>query len=901
MSIQPNPLDIVNYLRRVAEPGMIIELRMLGVVDDPRYPKFVVSGYYDHNHLNELAQHVVQGNWIAQGVYVTINPVDTALLARSANRLTRKPENTTKDTETLRRTGLVFDFDPVRPAGVSATDGEKALAGERLTKCSAFLASRGWPDQIISDSGNGYHARYRIDLANNAGSSDLVKRVLEAADALFSDETVKVDVSLSNASRIIKLPGTLARKGDSTPDRPHRLAKLLFVPEDFKVVPVELLEAFANDHRPEAKPAAGKANEPIKQSAKKAKADSGTGVFYPKPGIEVFDDFTAKTDWLSPDLFGEVKVDRTLSDGEIRLTRPGKDDGPSGSIGYEGRDVFHCFSDNWPPFEVNGTYNKFQVYTYLHHGGNEAAAAKTLSALGFGTYIDHDGTEKENPPPADWPSLKPPNEDRRSGGGSKATATEGDDDSPIPTPPWPAPLNPAAYHGLAGEIVRAIEPHTEADPAALLVQLLVGFGNAIGHNPYVVVGRKWHHCSENAVLVGLTSSGRKGTAWTDVKCFLAAADDVWCKTRIVGGLSSGEGLIHAVRDALEGKVPIKDKGKILRYEDAIIEPGVDDKRLLTLESEFGGVLQALARDGNRLSSVIRQAWDGDTLATLTKSSPHRATDSHISIIGHITFAELIQLLSECDQANGFSNRILWVCTQRSKLLPRGGFVPQDDVDRLSKKLAKAVSFARHAGRVQWSDAALELWDAAYPGLTASRPGAWGHATSRAEAHATRLAMLYALLDDSNRIEPNHLLAALALWDYSERSAAHIFGDKLGDKDADAILGALRSTSNGMTRTEINRTVFRGNKAASVIASKLGILRQHGLARSEATATAGRTSERWFSVPTKYELDELNEKSLLEPKPNPSLKSSNSSNSYFAESENGSLESTIPTEREVFEL
>jgi Protein of unknown function (DUF3987) len=854
MSDQPNTVDIITYLRRVVEPRTVIELRILGVVDNPRYPAFTVSGYFDHEHLNELAQQVVQGNWIAEGIFVTINPVNPALLARSANRLTRKPAHTTKDDEILRRTGLVFDCDPVRPAGISATDAEKTLALERMSKLVTVLTERGWPTPIMSDSGNGGHARYRIDLANNDGSHDLVKRVLEAADSVFSDAAVKVDTALSNAARIIKLPGTLARKGDNTPDRPHRLAKVLFMADDFQVVPVELLESFANDHQPAPKTAAG--NGPPQAS-----------------GFEM-----TATDGASP----------------------------------ESRARAYVFSAGFPD-SIAGDHGHDRLY----HVACVLVDGFGL-ARGEALPIFQDwNAQKAIPPESDKqlahklddviknhavPSCKLLNAPRPNSRGTKATPPEGDlDEPPIPMPEWPAPLDPAAYHGLAGEIVRAIEPHTEADPAALLVQLLIGFGNVIGHNPHVVIGRKWHHCNENAVLVGLTGSGRKGTAWHDIKCFLQAADDVWCKTRIMGGLSSGEGLIHAVRDPLEGKVPIKDKGKILRYEDAVTEPGVDDKRLLTLESEFGGVLQALARDGNRLSSVIRQAWDGDILGTLTKSSPHRATDSHISIIGHITFAELTKLLSECDQANGFSNRILWICTKRSKLLPRGGVVPQDDFDRLSKRLAKAVSFARHTGQVQWTAAALELWDAAYPGLTASRPGAFGHATSRAEAHATRLGTLYGLMDQSGRIEPDDLRAALALGDYSQRSAAHIFGDKLGDKDADAILDALRSAPEGMTRTEIRRIVFHDNKAASLVASKLGILLQHELARFEKVATGKRPAERWFAISTCSTCDVINVSNVVI-NPTPDRNHVENVNHGPRSTENNSPESTPPpTEREVFEL
>jgi len=171
------------------------------------------------------------------------------------------------------------------------------------------------------------------------------------------------------------LVGTIECDGTNTPDRPHRLVTLDSPPE--QTLPAFDLKGWLALHDPEEKPGIAEPNpkenhQPARQPATKAKAragDSGVGVRFPKPGITVFDDFAAKTDWFAVDLLGDVKVDQKLSDGERRLTRPGKDDGTSGSIGHGGRDLFHCFSNNWAPFEADGTYTKFQVHARLHHGG----------------------------------------------------------------------------------------------------------------------------------------------------------------------------------------------------------------------------------------------------------------------------------------------------------------------------------------------------------------------------------------------------------------------------------------------------------------------------------------------------------------------------------------------------
>lgn len=115
-------------------------------------------------------------------------------------------------------------------------------------------------------------------------------------------------------------------------------------------------------------------------------------------------------------------------------------------------------------------------------------------------------------------------------------------------PPWPEPLAPEAFHGLAGEIVRTIEPHSEADPAAILIQLLVAFGNAVDRGPHFKAEADRHNTNMFTILVGNTSKGRKGTAWGHVRSLFEQLDSEWAGRRIHGGLTSGEGLIWSVRD-----------------------------------------------------------------------------------------------------------------------------------------------------------------------------------------------------------------------------------------------------------------------------------------------------------------------------------------------------------------
>jgi hypothetical protein len=370
---------------------------------------------------------------------------------------------------------------------------------------------------------------------------------------------------------------------------------------------------------------------------------------------------------------------------------------------------------------------------------------------------------------------------------------------------WPEPPKEEAFYGLAGEWVGMVEPHTEADPAALLIQFLVAFGNLIGRGPYAIGDGAQHFTNLFAVIVGQTSKARKGTSWRHVNAILSKIDETWASARVTSGLSSGEGLIWAVRDEKKGFG--KNAGGQER-EEQIIDPGVHDKRLLVVEGEFARVLQVGDRHGNILSAVLRDAWDTGELSSMTKNTPDRASAAHISIIGHITRDELRRYLSSTEAGNGFANRFLWVCARRTKCLPHGGRLDQMDFSGLVLRLQNAVKFARTVEKVEQDPVAYALWEKVYPGLSEGHPGLFGAVTSRGEAQVLRLSSLYALLDCSEVVRAEHLMAALAVWEYCEASARFIFGTSLGDATADDILRALRGRPEGMTRPKFGITSAR---------------------------------------------------------------------------------------------
>lgn len=409
--------------------------------------------------------------------------------------------------------------------------------------------------------------------------------------------------------------------------------------------------------------------------------------------------------------------------------------------------------------------------------------------------------------------------------------------------PWPR-LRPEATYGLAGDVLAAIQPHTEADPAALLVGLLVSVGNIAGRGAHAIADGARHGLNEFALIVGDSAKARKDTARHQIRRLMALVDPDWSRERQAKGLSSGEGFIHAVRDR---QIKSEKNAKTGQYEDTEVDPGIADKRLLVDESEFASVLKVAGRDGNTLSANIRTAWDGLDLRSMTKGNPLRASAPHISIIANITREEFSRLLSETDAFNGFINRYLIICARRSQLLPDGGLLP--DYGDLIDRLATVCEWARQNECYRRDPGATALWHRVYHYLARERTGLEGMLLARAEAHLLRISCLYAAMDLTAVVTEAHLRAAIALWRYCEESVRYVFGHATGNALADRILATLESTPAGMSRTDILQTCGANNVTAGTLDNALGtLLRAKLVARQRVQGERGRPADVWSAVP-----------------------------------------------------
>jgi len=232
--------DIKRHLQTLFEPGDVFEVRAPKTLQR-RGSSFraTCSGYYTYDAIDKAAADIAEldDSGMAPGIYVTMNPVAEGLLARSINKLTPQAVSTTGDNDIVTRRWLVIDVDPVRPSNVSATDKELEYARQFAQR---LIDESGWPEPMVIESGNGIHLYFRVDLP--ADDEEIIKERLKLIADAYDDDRCKVDRTMFNASRITKVAGTMARKGEhlvdvpGIEDRPHRPARVVSVPSEMEFI-----------------------------------------------------------------------------------------------------------------------------------------------------------------------------------------------------------------------------------------------------------------------------------------------------------------------------------------------------------------------------------------------------------------------------------------------------------------------------------------------------------------------------------------------------------------------------------------------------------------------------------------------------------------------------------------
>ena len=424
--------------------------------------------------------------------------------------------------------------------------------------------------------------------------------------------------------------------------------------------------------------------------------------------------------------------------------------------------------------------------------------------------------------------------------------------------PWPQPINETGMFGIAGDFVRLVRPHTEADANAVLLAFLTYAGNLLGRQFFIPTGADRHCGNLYLCLVGPTAGGRKGSAISAAEQFFTTGENAPGLPRVLYGISSGEGVIWQVHDAITKRQFNK---KTKAFEELTIEENIEDKRTLYSLSEFQQNITNMRRPDSILSAVLRQAWDKDRISSPSKNSAASATGAHISMIAGISKEELLLETGTADAQNGTLNRFLFACCQRSHLLPEGETFHKltDSKEwrelqiRFNTNIRNQFGASLHIKRTTeaqrfWglnSDDPEEL--TLYKKLSQLRPGLWGTVTARAAQQVIRLSLVTAIINGLREINDEVQDAAWEYWRYCDDSTKFIFGDTT-DLTAARILKALREhQQTGITRKHIN-DLFSGHREVSEIADALKWLSARGLAYSQTRAHdgPGRPVEIWYA-------------------------------------------------------
>ena len=373
--------------------------------------------------------------------------------------------------------------------------------------------------------------------------------------------------------------------------------------------------------------------------------------------------------------------------------------------------------------------------------------------------------------------------------------------------------DPACLYGLIGDVARVGSDGTETNAYAIAANFMAYLSCAIGRGAYLPIGNTRHHARLFCLHIGRSGRGRKGDAVSLVLRIdqaLRAKDKALVPQIHRGGLSTREGLAALIHDGYR-------QGR----QDA---PAIEDKRLWVVESEFTNVLHQGRRDGNTLSTALRDCWDGIDLKPATKSNRLYASDPHVCLSGAISPGELTGLMSARELTNGFANRFLMLWAERTRMLPFPKETPQATVEQLAVRTQEVLAFARAdqhglrehlrmalSAQAQWHYSQL------YRGELNSEfgDGVVGALLERRAPMLLRLAMLMALADLQTRIDAQHIDVAMAWIRHATASVRFVFVSAAEEakfaqvvERSNRVLTFLRERGQA-TRSQISTECFKG--------------------------------------------------------------------------------------------
>lgn len=364
------------------------------------------------------------------------------------------------------------------------------------------------------------------------------------------------------------------------------------------------------------------------------------------------------------------------------------------------------------------------------------------------------------------------------------------------------------HYGSAGEIVAKIFPFTEAGFLPLLVQLLIFTAHVVGRKPHWSLSGPKHFLNQFVILLGPTSTGRKGTSTAVIKSIFQQIYPDFCDKHILRGLNSGEGLIHHMKESNASCEASLGSERCFNGRSCII-----------IEEEFVNVFKVSRRDSNTLTGNLRNLWDGTTLQTLVRNNPAIARDPFGSLIAHITLQEFKDHLDLSDIRNGVLNRFIFLNSQMSKFLPFGGSMPEAILASIRQQLIEIIDFSRKIGEMSFTSHGVSCWEDIYLRSFSAGDTDLADITARQIPILRRLACSFALFDRQQHVDVPHIEAALRITEHSSEVCNQFLND-LPNKHHKAakwkLLVAIKSSNGGLTRDQILKDVFQKNKDAASI-------------------------------------------------------------------------------------
>jgi hypothetical protein len=407
----------------------------------------------------------------------------------------------------------------------------------------------------------------------------------------------------------------------------------------------------------------------------------------------------------------------------------------------------------------------------------------------------------------------------------------------LPIFSWPE-LDPKALYGLAGEVVSA-GVYTNVEPAGLLISFLTAVGTCLSDTG-LLLRDDYHPARLFSVLVG-NHGARKG-AWEHSKKLFKKHSlniDDW-------PLEMGDDFIRAIVEEEEEEPAPKLRAL----------PSLVTKHMLLTVDDFGRTLRAARHVRNPLATMLSSAYDNDHLKLLTQKRERiDGCKVNVCLLGQISMHELRDSMPKESRLAGLINRILWVALRQRPRLATEITENSEEINSLSELLSIVLS--KRSRKLKLSQKALAHWKESQERIIFQQaPGFATSLAEKTEAHILRMATIYAVLDETSTILPEHLDAATAVWHYCKASAQIIFGENKTGTLARKILVSL--AKGNKTQSEITREVFARNVDASVVSLVLADLASLGLISSMRTGGGFRNGQpiTTWSLADKNSVDSL---------------------------------------------